>query len=271
MSDLHRLRQDDLAQLFVAACPHCAGTGKARDEDDAEWNCACRDDFSARCDDAEFPPRFANCALGDLDWEHVQPSAARGVLEEYVAQLAAYLDESVGLIISGPVGCGKTHLAIGAAKIAGALGHTVLFVNTPAWFQELRDAYATNDSTRERNRLEEMRQVDVLILDDLGAEKPSDWARERLYVVVNHRMLARRVTFVTTNRALEELEHAIGERVLSRLYGDALAISLTGGDYRRIDRARRLQRIRAAAAGSLSDGKSVREPRLAVPDALPAR
>jgi DNA replication protein DnaC len=185
-----------------------------------------------------------NLTLGDLDWERIEPAEARRMAQEYVANLDAYLDESIGLILSGGVGCGKTHLAVGIAKLASALGYTGLFVNVPAWFQELREGYAANDSTLERDRLEEMRQADVLILDDLGAEKPSDWARERLYLVVDHRNVARRATFVTTNRPLEELELAIGERVMSRLYGDALAIALTGADYRQIERERRLQRIR---------------------------
>jgi DNA replication protein DnaC len=244
MSDapLHLHPQDALGQLARARCPDCTGTGKYRDEDGATWDCSCREDFYQRCDDAEFPARFL--ALGDLAWEQIQPDDARAALQEYITNIAAYLDESIGLILSGGVGCGKTHLAIGAAKLACAFGYTALFINAPAWFQELRDAYAANDSTREQDRMEQMRQTDVLILDDLGAEKPSDWARERLYIIVNHRALARRATFVTTNRALEELEVVVGERVLSRLYGDALAIHLAGGDYRRIERAQRLKRIR---------------------------
>jgi|GEM_PF-476008 DNA replication protein DnaC len=244
MSDLFRLRQDDLEKLACARCDDCAGTGKYRDEDGQTWNCSCQDDFCRRCDDAAFPSRFANFTLGDLDWERIEPAAARRMAQEYVANLDAYLNESIGLILSGGVGCGKTHLAVGIAKLAGALGYTVLFVNVPAWFQELREAYAANDSTRERDRLDEMRRADILILDDLGSEKPSDWARERLYLIVDYRTLTRRATFATTNRPLEELELAIGERVMSRLYGDALAITLAGEDYRQVERERRLQRIR---------------------------
>jgi DNA replication protein DnaC len=251
MTDLLSLRSDDLAQLAMSQCPRCAGAGKYREEGGV-WDCDCRQRFLERLADAGFPPRFSHATLGDLDWEHVEPVEAQNTLREYVGHIAGYLAESFGLILSGPVGCGKTHLAIGVAKIACAYGYGVLFVNVPAWFQELRDGYASSSSLSEREWLDEMREVAVLVLDDLGAEKPSDWARERLYVVINHRSLSRRPTFITTNRSLEELEHAIGERVMSRLYGDALVIRLTGGDYRRLERERRLQNIRrtvAVAAG----------------------
>ncbi|MBI5648992.1 MAG: ATP-binding protein [Chloroflexi bacterium] len=237
MSDLFCLRGDALANLAVSRDQH------------GEWECGCSGKFRARCDDAEFPTRFANRALGDLDWDCIEPPDARTTLQEYCANIAAYLDESIGLILSGPVGCGKTHLAIGAAKLACAFGYTALFVNAPTWFQELRESYGTSNSTVEQERMEQMRTADVLILDDLGAEKPSDWARERLYIVINHRALARRVTFATTNRALEELEHVVGERVMSRLYGDALALALVGSDYRQVEREHRLRCIRDTARG----------------------
>ncbi len=253
----HLLRESDLANLAVSLCPDCGGTEKTRDAD-GEWHCDCRERFERRVrEDAEFPAAFDNRALGDLDWDRVLPESERAALVNYAAHLPNYLDESLGLILLGPVGSGKTHLAIGMAKLAVAHGNNALFVNAPAWFQSLRESYSISDERRgshresrrgteraERDWMREMKNAQILVLDDLGAEKPSDWMRERLYLVVNHRVLTCAVTFVTANSPLEQLEHAIGERVTSRLYGSALVFLLTGSDYRRVEREARLGRVK---------------------------
>lgn len=238
----HLLREDALRDLAVSLCPDCHGT-RRRDMEGEMWDCDCSVQFARRLGDAEFPAAFDGIALGDTHWEYVLPEDTRAMLLEYVANLDAYLDESMGLILLGPVGSGKTHVAIGFAKLAIAHGYDALFINAPAWFQELRESYAESSSA-ERDLMREMKDAPILILDDLGAEKPSDWMRERLYLVVNHRVLSGAVTIVTTNAPLEQLEHNVGERVMSRLYGNALTLSLASSDYRRKEREERLARVR---------------------------
>jgi len=249
-SAFHRLNQEQLASLAVARCKRCSGAGKYvenyRGASD-EYSCDCAEAFLARCDNAEFPERLSEETLGGLDWNAIQPGDARATLQDYADQMEAYLDESLGLILSGPVGCGKTHVAVGVAKIACALGRDALFVNVPGWYQSLRDSYAQDGSSLERDMLDEMKTADVLVLDDLGAEKGSDWARERLYVVVNKRSMRNGITLTTTNLGLEQLETMIGERSMSRLSNNAVNVDLTGDDYRRVEKGLRQARIKERA------------------------
>lgn len=148
---------------------------------------------------------------------------------------------------------------VGLGELALALGYGVWFVNTPQLFHWLRQTYDPKGKRAhtgwdwERNRdvrrehgatlLEDLTEVEVLILDDLGAERPTDWVRERLYLVVNQRWQAQRITLFTSNEPLDQLETAIGSRTLSRLVGDTVLLTLSGGDYRQIEKRRRVQAV----------------------------
>jgi len=245
MKPLWMLSQTELAHLAVARCADCAGTGIAEDGEP----CACCDTFETAVARANFPPRWETATLADVQWEAIQPANVRTGLQTYAADLERYLDENLGLFLSGPVGCGKTHLAIGIGKLACALGYTVHFVSVPAWFQALRDSYAETRQPRERALMQPLQKTALLILDDLGAERASDWGRERLYVVVNQRSVQQLPTLVTTNESLTDLEAALGPRTLSRLCGDALVFTLAGDDYRQIQKRERLARVHSLAYG----------------------
>ena len=246
MKPLWTLTPTELAELRIAHCAECAGTGV----DDTGGMCACVDAFSLAVHRAHFPPRLEPLTLADLDWDALQPDNARTAIQDYADALSVYLDANFGILLSGPVGCGKTHLAIGLGKLACALGYAVVFVNVPEWFQQLRDAYSKDVPSgrlsrqpSERTLLQTLYNAELLILDDLGAERASDWVRERLLLVVAHRWNQRLPNIVTTNEALDTLAQTIGERTLSRLCGDALVITLTGEDYRQRDKRRRIEQV----------------------------
>lgn len=130
------------------------------------------------------------------------------------------------LVVGGPVGVGKTYLALAAARLRHDAGEDVWFVP----MVELLDALRPNGDPA---ALSAAMDVDVLVLDDLGAERPTDWSAERLYAIVNRRWLEERPTVVTTNLAARELRAEVGDRIYSRLMGDVVTIGLTGDDLRR--------------------------------------
>ena len=130
-----------------------------------------------------------------------------------------------GLIIGGPVGAGKTHLAIAMAVERMEKGNSVLFYSMPELMDLLRNF--TNEQNKET--LENAKKVDLLILDDAGVERVSDWTDEKLYMLIDHRYNENLQTVITTNAMsmsnLKELLTAKGnedyisraERICSRL------------------------------------------------------
>lgn len=148
----------------------------------------------------------------------------------FAEKLAAWADDETpdNLVLVGPVGVGKTHAAVAACRQHVAHGAGLEF-----WpVGELLDAL---DWRRPESAatLARFMSVDLLIVDDLGAERANEWTGERLYAVVNRRWLENRPTIVTTNLEPEALEAAIGQRTYSRLAHDALAVAIGGDDRRR--------------------------------------
>jgi len=131
------------------------------------------------------------------------------------------------LVLIGPVGTGKTHAAVGACRVAHWSGLNVRFLPVVELLDLLRPGGP-------EGALYDLADVDRLILDDVGSERPTDWTAERLYALLNRRWLEETPTIVTTNLGPAELEEAVGPRLFSRLVGnDAVVLALYGADRRR--------------------------------------
>ncbi len=181
------------------------------------------------------PSRFLHADLADLT---DQPPKLQAELAEWAAD-----PRGRNLLLWGPVGAGKTHAAVGACRPAHfERSQDVLFQPVVELLDALRDEM---NVPGQGFAGAEARDVDVLLLDDLGGEKPSDWTAERLYAVVNRRWLEQRPVVGTTNLPLTDrsapegytgpvLEDVLGARTFSRLVGNgALVRRLSGPDRRR--------------------------------------
>lgn len=135
------------------------------------------------------------------------------------------------LVLKGGYGCGKTHLAAAVANYRLALGHPVLFVNTPDLLDHLRAAYSPNAAVSYDDRFDQVRNASLLILDDLGTQSNTDWAQEKLYQIFNYRYNARLPTIITTNIELESIEI----RIRSRMVDTSLVqiVHISAPDFRR--------------------------------------
>ncbi len=126
------------------------------------------------------------------------------------------------LVMLGGYGSGKTHLAAAIANQALALGQRVLFVIVPDLLDYLRSAYAPTSETGLDARMEAIRDVPLLVLDDLGAHHSTPWAQEKLFQIINHRYNNRLPTVVTSNQRIEELDPRVTSRLadpeLSQVY-----------------------------------------------------
>ena len=160
--------------------------------------------------------------LGDEQQTSIQ--AAFNAAQAYAASLQGWL------FLRGGYGCGKTHLAAAIANECVTLGVPTLFLTVPDLLDALRMSFDSEDVTFEE-RFEQIRDAPLLVLDDFGTQSGTDWAREKLSQLLNHRYVNRLPTVITTNLALEEIDG----RMRSRLLDSSLVTQVTirAPDYRR--------------------------------------
>lgn len=134
------------------------------------------------------------------------------------------------LVLQGGYGCGKTHLAAAIANFAVSLGVPTLFLTVPDLLDVLRFAYDDPEETFEQ-RFEQIRNINLLILDDFGTQNATSWAQEKLFQIINYRYINHLATVVTTNMTLDHIEG----RIRSRLEDPELVslVRILATDYRR--------------------------------------
>lgn len=165
---------------------------------------------------------------------YVSPEAARAVerVEEYLGLWEENKEEGRGLYFCGGVGVGKTHLAVAVLnELIRRKRVPSLFVTVPELLDNLRGAY--NDPGRDLDEwMNTVQNADFLVLDDLGSERPTEWVRERIFVIVNHRYREALPTVFTSNIGPKDLAAQLGERTASRIIAMCDWIALEGEDYR---------------------------------------
>lgn len=170
------------------------------------------------------PPRFIAV---DLAWVATQHAGAATAITDWSAS-----GGTANLVLVGPVGTGKTGTALAACRPRVEAGIPARYAKTVLALDELRPS---GDGRGGRpGALAELLDVHLLVLDDVGAERPTEWTVERLTAILDHRWENERPTVVTTNLGPTDLEAWIGPRAYSRLVGSgAVAVRLTGEDRRR--------------------------------------
>jgi DNA replication protein DnaC len=156
-----------------------------------------------------------------------------------VARLREYTDSPVGwLYLHGPYGDGKTTLVALTVNMLRKNGAEVAFANVPQFLRYLRHCIDPRTNEDYAPTLDYIRRVPVLALDDLGAEKATEWAVEQLYEVLNYRYVKRKPTLITSNLSPAELPDTYDGRLASRLQ-DVMLVGVMAcgtGDIRRVQR-----------------------------------
>ncbi|MFW6256197.1 MAG: ATP-binding protein, partial [Candidatus Sumerlaeota bacterium] len=177
-------------------------------------------DFSqrARMQRARIPKRFQNKTFDSFRTEKsTQRKNLVKMAKMYVDMFCKNEDFQKGLILQGAVGCGKTHLAVAILETIIDRGYSGLYYNMPDLLMDIRRTYDDNSDLSEAELLADLVGPDLLVLDDLGAEKTAGWVNDRLYLIVNRRYEECKPILVTTNLAMDELIDKLGERTVSRL------------------------------------------------------
>ena len=131
------------------------------------------------------------------------------------------------LVFNGPYGCGKTHLAAAIGNYQTGLGNPPMMVVVPDLLDHLRATFSPNSNISLDKRFEEIKSARILILDDLGTQSATPWAKEKLYQIFNHRYNAELPTVITTSSLAAELDprlysRMLDERICKIVFMDAL-------------------------------------------------
>lgn len=246
----------------MANCPICDGVGLVRVRSAAGlWvsrACECqeRERFEKRLSSARIPERYRHCALESFDTAfpgaHASLSSAlfqsRKFVEEYPVNTGGN-----GLLFVGTAGLGKTHLAVGLLqRLVQERGVKGLFCDYRQLIKSIQDSFNPQVNATELSILRPLFAAEVLVIDDLGAQKPREWVWDTVALLLNTRYNDKLTTIITTNydfkpagagyradaeggkpmRGEDTLGDRIGDRMCSRLSEMCVRVEMAGADFR---------------------------------------
>lgn len=234
-------------------CPFCKGTTWVLTESNGQkigQRCECFLDLRKKrvTQDANIPKRYENCYLGNFD------TGGNPNLIEVENQIRQYIvsfpGNNQGLLLQGPPGVGKTHLSVGILHyLMEDKGIPCVFCDFRELLHSIRSTYNHDAQLSANTVIAPILSTQLLVLDDLGAEKTTQWVRDTLMFILNHRYNHMLPTIITTNfpdrddldyssyrdhwqEQEETLEDRIGTRLRSRLYEMCIKICIESVDYR---------------------------------------
>jgi len=231
----------DAAANQPIPCVHCYGSGMEVVAGKGARRCQCRSQErqSKLLEGARIPPRYERCSLSNY-----QPTLGNGTQLQAFNYAFKIVDEypaiDRGLLLMGSCGVGKTHLSV--AILRGLIGKEVdcLFYEFGTLLKEIQESYNQVSQTSELKVLAPVYEAEVLVLDELGAVKPTDWVRDTMMQIINARYNDRKLTIFTTNyldarrqSSEETLKDRVGVRLRSRLYEMCKTVIIEGEDFRR--------------------------------------
>ncbi len=227
-----------------AVCPYCGGVGWLRRDlpvTDPEFGqlvrCVCKENelnqnAQQRLYSASNLENFKQMTFNSFSVQ-----GRLGLGDEQIRSLQYALSQAQKftasphgwLVLMGTYGCGKTHLAAAIANTCVEFGMSTLFLTVPDLLDWLRNSYDASDTNFEE-RFDEIRDVGLLVLDDLGSQNTTKWANEKLFQIIDYRYVRKLPLVVTTNLSLEDLD----DRIRSRLQDPDLCtrVRISAPDYR---------------------------------------
>jgi DNA replication protein DnaC len=269
-------------------CPLCGGTGwqtVARGKEREAVRCECR--VKGRGDRllaaANIPARYEHCDLSNFEYDpDARSQASIGDARMFAGRFVEeYPIEKTGILFVGTVGVGKTHLSVGILKaLVREKGMHCLFCDYRELLKSIQNSYNASVQATEMQILRPVFDAEVLVLDELGAVRSTEWVFDTVNYILNSRYNENKTTIITTNfpdkpeqdkleidnlsnrsaadRAArrETLGDRIGERMRSRLHEMCKKVEIEGPDYRESSKRAQFQRLSAPNKISLRNSKS---------------
>lgn len=229
------------ARTGPPVCSFCSGTTWEFVPDKGVRPCRCRSEERrlALTKAANLPRLYDGCTLSNYKPVIGNSSQLRAFNHAY-RLVESYPGDGRGLLLMGSCGVGKTHLAVAVLRELLDKGVRCLFYDFGALLKAIQATYNPNTHTSELEILAPVFDADALVLDELGASKPTEWVLDTMLQIIRARYNDRRLTIFTSNymdersgRESETLEDRIGVRLRSRLYQMCQTVVVGGDDYRR--------------------------------------
>ncbi len=163
------------------------------------------------------------------------------VAVKYVKTFKEWNGES--LMLWGEPGNGKTHLAAAIVNELSKKGYIVVFQSVPELLQRIRSTFNSENKENETQIMRALLECDLLILDDIGAEKTTEWVEEKLFNIIDGRYRKELPTLYTSNLEPKELKHQVGKRSYDRMVETSLTVKNEAASYRREIAKQRLQKF----------------------------
>ncbi|HYK43160.1 MAG TPA: ATP-binding protein [Thermoanaerobaculia bacterium] len=229
----------------VPPCSSCGGTGwilQTVEGRKVARSCSCREGVlqSERLAAAEIPERYRSCNFDNFSDTNASLMKAKNLAREFVDTYPAV---DAGLLLLGPSGRGKTHLACAIlSELVAKKGVTGIYGDFSDLLMKIQTSFRPDADLSKESILQPYAEAEVLVLDELGASKPHPWVLDVLYNLLNTRYNRKRITIVTSNFEDEpdkdsgerdRLEDRVGSRIRSRLFEMCLMVTMRGDDFRR--------------------------------------
>jgi len=228
----------------TGVCPICGGIGWLRRElpvSDPDFGqlvrCVCKENEINRSEQEHLYSASNLDSFKEMTLNSFSVQGRLGLGDEQIHSLQYALSQAQKfaasprgwLVLMGTYGCGKTHLAAAIANACVEFGMRTFFLTVPDLMDWLRNSFDSKDTSFEE-RFEEIRNIGLLVLDDLGAQNTTKWANEKLFQIIDYRYVRKLPTVITTNLTLEDMD----DRIRSRLQDPDLCtrVRISAPDYR---------------------------------------
>ena len=235
------------------SCQICQDTGwvvEQTEKGPVARRCKCFDEKQVRLllKQARIPRRYEDCTLENYEIHHPSQADALKISKKFVKNFPA---QEVGLLYIGPCGVGKTHLAVAVIReLIIQKGAYCVFYDFRELIRDIQNSYTPDSGVSETEILAPVFNCEILVLDELGAKRPTAWVEETIFYIINYRYNQKRMTIFTSNyldieeepdrreqyykKGDETLVDRVGVRLRSRLYEMCKVVNIAGEDYRKM-------------------------------------